>query len=527
MSSIKAQSEFLRAPALPDDRDRRRVLILGGGEAGRRTALHLWENGYEIVLTDTASTYDFPDGMRVLNAKLTRVDGFIGAFHVRLETGSDGLSERFGYIVDARPPRVKAKFDDYGLESSDRVLSLSQVELLEPNEGPLARTREEWFHVAFLCGVEGQMNPVVFERVLPAAAKIGQQERVQTYVFMRNAQVAAPGLERFYRMVRESGTLFFKFDGPGPRFEGNGADLMMVFNDELLGAEMELIPDVVVVDEEYGPPDCEPLLATMPSAPAYRPFLIPDITRFYGTKTPKAGILAIGAPRADFDPEIIEIDALSSARALDEPSPLPATPDAPDFPVIDLAQCTFCLTCMRLCPHGAIGMHERAYVDPESCVRCGICAAECPMNAIAMQPTTGHLTLVDRVMDAVTSAAEEKRIAAFLCSRSAKKAMDAAPATARQDLIPISVPCAGTVSTEHVLAAFRAGAAAVLVAGCHEGNCGSIYGTTLARERVFSVEEMLEDAGIDPKRLLFVTLAGNTPTDFTAAVEKLRGSLGS
>jgi len=38
---------------------------------------------------------------------------------------------------------------------------------------------------------------------------------------------------------------------------------------------------------------------------------------------------------------------------------------------------------------------------------------------------------------------------------------------------------------------------------------------------------MLAEAGIDPRRLVFKTLAANSPQDFLAAVENLAGVLGT
>ena len=58
----------------------------------------------------------------------------------------------------------------------------------------------------------------------------------------------------------------------------------------------------------------------------------------------------------------------------------------------------------------------------------------------------------------------------------------------------------------------------MLVAGCHTGNCASIYGTVLAGERTSRASLILEEAGIDPSRLMFTTLASNTPGDFARAV---------
>jgi coenzyme F420-reducing hydrogenase delta subunit len=103
--------------------------------------------------------------------------------------------------------------------------------------------------------------------------------------------------------------------------------------------------------------------------------------------------------------------------------------------------------------------------------------------------------------------------------------MQAADADVRRSLVPIVVSCAGSIDLAHILAAFELGADGVLAAGCHTGNCASLYGTVLAGERIAIARHILEEAGIDRTRLLFTTLASNTPGDFARAVRHLEESI--
>ena len=78
--------------------------------------------------------------------------------------------------------------------------------------------------------------------------------------------------------------------------------------------------------------------------------------------------------------------------------------------------------------------------------------------------------------------------------------MEAAGPAMCEKLIPITAPCAGTIDASHILTAFGEGAEGVLVAGCHTGNCASIFGNILAGERASEARVMLEEAGINPGR---------------------------
>jgi 2-oxoisovalerate ferredoxin oxidoreductase delta subunit len=58
------------------------------------------------------------------------------------------------------------------------------------------------------------------------------------------------------------------------------------------------------------------------------------------------------------------------------------------MPVRDLEKCTVCLTCVMLCPEGAIRHRPdlgKIEFDYTFCKGCGICANECPTKAITMK----------------------------------------------------------------------------------------------------------------------------------------------
>ena len=58
------------------------------------------------------------------------------------------------------------------------------------------------------------------------------------------------------------------------------------------------------------------------------------------------------------------------------------------MPVRDLEKCTTCLTCVMLCPEGAIKWRPemgKIEFDFSFCKGCGICANECPTKAITMK----------------------------------------------------------------------------------------------------------------------------------------------
>ncbi len=64
--------------------------------------------------------------------------------------------------------------------------------------------------------------------------------------------------------------------------------------------------------------------------------------------------------------------------------------DAPSATVlVDQDACTLCLSCVSLCPSGALGDNPdlpQLRFQEDACLQCGLCATVCPENAIALEP---------------------------------------------------------------------------------------------------------------------------------------------
>jgi quinone-modifying oxidoreductase, subunit QmoB len=508
--------------APPEDRSMRTVLVLGGDHVGLELAERVAADGFEVMLLGQAQNGSRTGGVSFMpHGRLSEVRGFLGGFDVTLRTEDGRVRQRVGHIIAAGPAEAMPKFSAYGLSRTDRVLALSEFPEWIARPGALASRDGAFCHAAFLCGLEAGSHPAVFARVLDAVERLGRLENVQTYVFTRQLKVAGADLERRYRESRERGTLYFKFDGQGCVFEQTPEAVKLVFADPLLGREMELSPDLLVVDEDLLPPaSLEPLMDAMPASPAASPFLQPESTRFCGVETAKAGIYAVGPSRGVFAPELIMGDVDAVVAALRKPLSEPAAWTGLSAPEVDPEKCTMCLTCVRICPHGAMGFRDRAVADPFSCMRCGICAAECPMKAITLPERGGENEIKGQPDRELAGVSAPGKIVAFLCSRSAADALQSA-GIASDHLSAVVVPCAGTVSTSHVLKALREGARGVFLAGCFKGNCASVYGTALASQRVAEITRVLGSAGIDPARVQYVPMASNTPETLARALRDL------
>ncbi len=164
-----------------------------------------------------------------------------------------------------------------------------------------------------------------------------------------------------------------------------------------------------------------------------------------------------------------------------------------------------CTACYDVCPYGAVinkpGSGEPSRIIPAKCHGCGTCVAECPNNAITQHHFTDGQIIAQ--IHALLEEDPEDKVLAFMCRWCSGMGADNA-GTAHFEYPPntraILVMCAGRVDTDFVLEAFRMGAGAVLVSGCHLQDCHYITGRLNADKRMARLPKQLARLGISPER---------------------------
>jgi len=97
----------------------------------------------------------------------------------------------------------------------------------------------------------------------------------------------------------------------------------------------------------------------------------------------------------------------------------------------------------------------------------------------------------------------EPKVIAFLCNWCSYAGADLCGVSRFQyppNVRVIRVMCSGSVNPVYILRAFQSGADAVLVSGCHPGDCHYIKGNLYARRKFALLRNLLSYVGIDPKR---------------------------
>jgi len=167
--------------------------------------------------------------------------------------------------------------------------------------------------------------------------------------------------------------------------------------------------------------------------------------------------------------------------------------------------CTGCQMCAKVCPFNAINVvPERKKVEliEAACSGCGTCGAECPFDAITMRHFTDAQILAQ--IDAATELDADKKIVAFCCNWCAYAGADFAGVNRMQyptNVRIIRTMCSGRVAPKFVERAFARGAAAVLVAGCHFGDCHYINANHQTQKRAERLWKKMERLGLNRERL--------------------------
>jgi coenzyme F420-reducing hydrogenase delta subunit len=115
-------------------------------------------------------------------------------------------------------------------------------------------------------------------------------------------------------------------------------------------------------------------------------------------------------------------------------------------------------------------------------------------------------------------------IVAFVCNWCTFTAADLA-GTSRMLQMPnvrlIRMMCTGMVDPKYILKALLSGADAVLVSGCHPGDCHYISGNYKARRRIKLLKEIVSSFGIDERRVKLIWIGASEGNEFAQTVNEL------
>ena len=209
----------------------------------------------------------------------------------------------------------------------------------------------------------------------------------QAYVFYIDIRAAKKQYEEFiHRVQREYGAIYVR--GRVSRVYQRGDKLMVEGADTLAGTPVEVEADLVVLATAVVPQPDAPQLARMLGIPFDQYGLFTEAhPKLRPVESVTGGIFLAGACQGPKD--IPEVVATAGAAAVKVCGVLAHDELAldPTIAEVDPARCSGCLTCVGVCPLGAIrevtvDSRRVARVTESLCMGCGTCAAACRAEAI-------------------------------------------------------------------------------------------------------------------------------------------------
>lgn len=117
----------------------------------------------------------------------------------------------------------------------------------------------------------------------------------------------------------------------------------------------------------------------------------------------------------------------------------------------------------------------------------------------------------------------EPKIVGFFCNWCTYTGADLAGVSRTKyppNVTPIRVMCSGRVDPLLVINALQNGADGVLIGGCHPGDCHYGRGNYFARRRIAILRKLLENVGIDPRRVKMAWVSASEGAKFAKVVKE-------
>ena len=190
----------------------------------------------------------------------------------------------------------------------------------------------------------------------------------------------------------------------------------------------------------------------------------------------------------------------------------------PFVAVVSPEICTKCGRCIPVCPYGAILGEDRKSIEfvTAACQGCGTCVAECTVEGALTQEGFTDRQIMAQV-DAALEEGASDRVLIYACNWCSYAGADLAGVMKIQypsNTRVIRTMCSGRVSQKLVMYAFSKGAGAVLVTGCHPGDCHYINANLQTEKRVERWKKQLRAKGVNPDRLQLWWVSAAEPRRF-------------
>jgi len=394
------------------------ALVIGGGVAGMAAAKNMSEQGYRTFLIEKTDalggqarnlheTWRGEDVQQYLtalidevqsdnnieiflNSRITEVEGFVGNFKTTIQNnGKNSILEHGVTIIASGASELKPDEHLYG-QDPRVVTGLELQQRFIDNDPALGQLKT----AAFIQCVGSRIperpycSKVCCTQSIKSALKL-KEINPEMDVFILYRDLRAYGLrEDLYRKARSAGIIFIRYKSDKAfNVALEQEDLQVTFTDRVLGRQMKISPDLLILASAIVP-DMENPLAQLYKVPQNQDgFFAEAHVKLRPVDFPTDGVFVCGLAHAPkpIDESITQAQA-ASARAMT----VLAMENIKLGGIISHIipeLCSGCLGCINVCPFNAITFNDKKFVaevNPALCKGCGACSATCPSEAPAL-----------------------------------------------------------------------------------------------------------------------------------------------
>ena len=398
------------------------ALIVGGGVAGMAAAKNMSEQGYRTFLIEKTDALGgqarhlhetwrgediqqhlagLIEGIQsdsnieiFMNSQIEQVDGFVGNFKTTVQnSGKSTILEHGVTIIASGASELMPDQFLYG-QDPRVVTGLELQQRFIENDPSL-----EHFKTAAFVQCVGSRIPdrpycstVCCTQSIKSALTL-KEMNPEMDIFILYRDIRSYGLrEDLYRKARSAGIIFIRYNfDKAFNVALEQEDLQVTFTDRVLGRQMEIRPDLLILASAIVP-DMENPLAKFYKVPQNQDgFFAEAHVKLRPVDFSTDGVFVCGLAHApkSIDESIAQAQA-ASARAmavLVRKTIYSSGTVAETAPAI----CSSCGVCISLCPYSAPCFTEEGYfagkaeINPVLCKGCGLCVASCRSGAIRLK----------------------------------------------------------------------------------------------------------------------------------------------
>ncbi|MHA1890324.1 MAG: 4Fe-4S binding protein, partial [Promethearchaeota archaeon] len=316
------------------------------------------------------------------------------------------IVKQFGTIIVATGYKTfdPSKYSPYGFGKYENVITGLQMERELSSFGPTAgkpvrpSDGKAPHSIAFFQCVGSRsfkpgMNQYCSRVCCMYAMKQARQYKekhpeAEIYIFYMDIRAFGKGYEEFYEVAaREYGINFIRGRAAEVFENPDNKNIIIRCEDTLLKRPMEIEAELVVLSVGLEPQeDADNVGRLFSISRSADGFFMEAHPKLRPVDTLTSGIFIAGVAQGPKDIPDTVAQAKGAASAAASLMAKGEVEIEPYFSVIHHDKCSSCLSCIDLCPYGAISFDKLANevtINEALCKGCGTCAAACPCGAIS------------------------------------------------------------------------------------------------------------------------------------------------